>query len=153
VTNNHRPISELLAHRPPMVLIDELIAFASDSAHCQVTITPDSAFYQRDIQGVQSYIGSEYMAQSIAAYAGAHDCQHQRGVKIGFLLGSRKIRCLKPIFKLGSTLDIYVTQVVQDESGLSVFDCAIECDNERYLEAKINVFQPADPMKFIKENQ
>ncbi|WP_105189032.1 ApeP family dehydratase [Pseudoalteromonas sp. T1lg48] len=146
-------MTELIAHRPPMVLIDSLVSFDDNSAHCQVRIRENSPFYDAEQGAVPSYIGSEYMAQAIAAYAGAHDLDQSRDIKIGFLLGSRKIRCHKPRFDHGMLLDILVEKVIQDESGLSVFACRIEHQGDCLVEAKINVFQPADPMKFIKENQ
>ena len=149
----HYDISALIAHRDPMILIDSLVSFDDNSANCQVQITVGSAFYDQARGGVPSYIGSEYMAQAIAAYAGAHDLGCQREVKIGFLLGSRKIRCHQPLFHLGDTLDVLVEKLIQDESGLSVFECKIMHQQQCLVEAKINVFQPADPMKFIKENQ
>ncbi|MFY8275195.1 3-hydroxylacyl-ACP dehydratase [Pseudoalteromonas sp. SSDWG2] len=146
-------MSELIAHTEPMILIDRLVAFDTDTAHCQVTITPKSAFYDSNNARVPSYIGSEYMAQAIAAYAGAHDITSKREVKIGFLLGSRKLRCYHPWFVDGDVLDVFVEKLIQDESGLSVFNCQIKRGDICMVEAKINVFQPADPMNFIKENQ
>ncbi|WP_462159896.1 hotdog family protein [Pseudoalteromonas sp. GB56] len=146
-------MSTLIAHRDPMVLIDSMIAFDENTAQCRVTITEQSAFYDTQREGVPSYIGSEYMAQAIAAYAGVHDLDSQRDIKIGFLLGSRKIRCYQPLFHNTWELDVFVEKLIQDESGLSVFECKILHQEACVVEAKINVFQPADPMKFIKENQ
>ena len=46
-----------------------------------------------------------------------------------------------------------MTKLYQEESGLSVFECQIHSDETCLAEAKINVFQPQDPMQFIRENQ
>lgn len=78
--NNYR-IAEVVAHTAPMILLDTLEAYADKTCVCSVKITPESAFYCADKKGVASYIGSEYMAQTIAAYAGAHALDEKREVK------------------------------------------------------------------------
>ncbi|WP_392339343.1 hypothetical protein [Moritella marina] len=66
------------------------------------------------------------MAQTIAAYGGAHALDDAGEVKIGFLLGSRKYNAEVGIFKVGKTLLIEAKKLIQDESGLCVFDCVIK---------------------------
>lgn len=151
--NNRYPIEELIAHRKPMILIDKLVSWQENKAHCQVTIGSHSPFFDPTKNAVPSYVGCEYMAQSIAAFGGIQDKQQQKPVKIGFLLGTRKYQCHVANFNAGSCLDIYVEQLIVDESGLSVFNCTIMEQQTCVAEAKINVFQPADPLQFIRENQ
>lgn len=150
---NDLPIEDLIVHRPPMILIDELISADDSQGLCSVTIKEDSEFFDAQRQGVPSYIGSEYMAQAIAAYAGAKAKRNNEEIKIGFLLGSRKISCHSTYFPCGSKLMISVAKLIEDESGLSVFECKITADDALLVEAKINVFQPQDPLQFIKENK
>ncbi|WP_125721303.1 3-hydroxylacyl-ACP dehydratase [Pseudoalteromonas rubra] len=145
---NSHPIESLLAHREPMILIDKLIAHEEDTAECSVEITSDSLFLQA--QGVPSYIGIEYMAQAIAAFAGAKALARGEAVEVGFLLGSRKYQTSCPFFKLGVQLTIMVKELHREESGLGVFECQI-LEQERLLaSAKVNVFQPKDPESFIR---
>lgn len=149
---NQYAIADVLAHRSPMILVDELIDYHDDGGRCTVTISPNSAFYDDESKGVDSYIGSEYMAQTIAAYAGALALDNGEQVKIGFLLGTRKFESFTPIFHLGQRLEITVTKLIQEDSGLSVFDCAILGKKEVLAQAKINVFQPNEPDQFLKDN-
>ena len=93
------------------------------------------------------------MAQTIAAYAGALAKDKGNEVQIGFLIGTRKYKTYAPVFKNEQTLKVSVTKLYQEESGLSVFECQIHSDETCLAEAKINVFQPQDPMQFIRENQ
>ena len=150
---NNYTIEQVLAHDAPMILIDSLTDYNADSASCAVTITEHSPFYNAAIAGVPSYIGVEYMAQSIAAYAGALAKDKQQATKIGFLIGSRKYQTHHSVFKKDHTLAVKVHKLYQEESGLSVFDCRIEANDALLCEAKINVFQPEDPLEFIRENQ
>jgi len=144
-------IEAVLPHQAPMILIDSLNSYHNDGCMCDVTITEKSPFYNKTKKGVANYIGSEYMAQAIAAYAGALALDRNNKVKIGFLLGSRKYKTFKPYFELNETLSIKVEVLYQEESGLSVFECEIKSSADELLaQAKINVFQPKNPMEFLE---
>lgn len=133
-----------------MVLLDSLYSYDAHSAVCQVKISQQSPFFDAQLDGVPSYIGVEYMAQTIAAYAGAKALSSQGEVRIGFLLGSRKYQCHTELFAKGQTLNVAVQQLMQDESGLSVFDCRILHAGTLLASAKINVFQPIDADRYIR---
>ena len=147
------PIEQVVPHDAPMILIDSLLTHSEDEAQCGVTITEQSPFFSPAFNGVPSYIGVEYMAQSIAAYAGALANDENKPVKIGFLIGTRKYQTYQPCFKNGSKLTIEVKKLYQEESGLSVFECQIVACETLLCQAKINVFQPENPLEFIRENQ
>ncbi|WP_088332631.1 3-hydroxylacyl-ACP dehydratase [Lacimicrobium sp. SS2-24] len=148
---NHYSIEQVLAHRAPMILLDKLVNYDTESACCQVTIKSVSPFYQPQSRQVPAYVGIEYMAQAIAAFAGANDLDSERDIKVGFLLGTRKYQTEVQGFTRDQQLDIHVTRLYQEESGLSVFECYI-MEQERVLaSAKVNVFQPANPEQFITE--
>jgi len=146
-------ITDVLPHQYPMMLIDSLHAYDDESCTCQVTITTNSPFYNAETQGVPTYIGSEYMAQSIAAYAGAQALDDNQEVSIGFLLGSRKFHALQPEFPLNETFTIHIKELYREDSGLRVFECNIKnTSNDMFAKANINVFQPKDPKAFIAES-
>lgn len=146
-------IESILKHRKPMRLIDELLSFDATSASVLVSINEQSEFYRKESGGVPSYIGIEYMAQCIAAKAGANDLLHHKDVSLGFLLGTRKYHPSIPIFLLGQVLQITVSEVVEDHGGLSVFACSIvEASIPEIIlaEAKINVFRPENPEAYLQ---
>lgn len=140
-----------MPHDHPMILIDSLDKYSENLGCCSVTISQSSNFYSSKTKSVPSYVGIEYMAQSIAAYANAHEQDAGNSVAIGFLVSSRKFKVYTPEYKLGSTLNITVEKLYKDDSGLSAFDCKIEQNGELLSEAKINVFQPDDPEQFLAE--
>ena len=149
---NKYQITDVLTHRDPMILIDSLEQYDEISCTCHVSINENSPFYDNDKLGVPSYIGTEYMAQSIAAFAGAHALDNNSKVNIGFLLGSRKYTTEQAYFKLRSQLIINIEQLYKEDSGLCVYDCTIsEMDNKTIAHAKISVFQPLNPEAFLKE--
>jgi predicted hotdog family 3-hydroxylacyl-ACP dehydratase len=140
---NTYTISEVLTHTPPMILIDKLTHYTESSAQAEVTIGPHSAFFNEQQNAVPSYVGIEYMAQTIAACAGANDLDNQRDKKIGFLLGSRKYQTQTSWFNTGDTLVINIEKLHQEDTGLGVFDCVISRHDQVLVQAKVNVFQPS----------
>ncbi len=150
---NKYSIESVAAHTEPMILLDSLDRYGEKTCVCRVNITEQSAFYDFENQGVASYIGSEYMAQTIAAYAGAHALDENREVKIGFLLGSRSYKTSSPYFKLNEQIIISIEELYKENSGLSVFGCEIhDVDGNILANANINVFQPTNPQEFLKES-
>jgi len=148
---NQCPIEELVPHEHPMILIDELLTYDDEKACCQVTIHPESNFYNVKKQSVPSYVAIEYMAQGIAAFANANEKDRGGEVAIGFLVSSRKFKMLTSEFSLGEKLQVFVEQLYVEESGLSAFDCQVKRDDDVLATAKINIFQPSDASTFLAE--
>ncbi|WP_416306494.1 3-hydroxylacyl-ACP dehydratase [Neptunicella sp. SCSIO 80796] len=146
-------IENVIPHRAPMILLDELVSFDQQTAVCRVAICSDSPFFDQERQLVPNHVGIEYMAQSIAAYAGAHEKDQGHQIQVGFLLGSRKYRSFCDGFAKGMELTIKVTLLYQEESGLSVFDCQILQRDRLLAEAKVNTFQPKDSASYIQQSQ
>ncbi len=134
-------ITQYIPHSGKMVLVDEIIEFKDKSIKTRVKITKDSMFITD--KGIPSYVGIEYMAQSIAAYAGSLGKKKGDAPKIGFLLGSRNYKSSCAYFENGDILNIEVTEQYIDESGLALFDCEINwADNK--ITATLNVFHPEE---------
>jgi predicted hotdog family 3-hydroxylacyl-ACP dehydratase len=141
-------IRSLIPHSGAMVLLDRVIAADEESLCAEVRIRPDSLFCAAD--GVGAWVGLEYMAQTIAAFAGYTAYLRGEAIKAGFLLGARRYESSLPMFSLGSLLQVHVRRVLQSESGLGSFHCRIEHGQEEVATATITVFQPADAVDFIK---
>src|SRR2546426_3960121 len=87
-------IRSLVPHSGPMVLLDRVVSVDEESLCAEVLIRADSMFCAAG--GVGAWVGLEYMAQAIAAYAGYGARLRGAPVKIGFLLGSRRYECRRP---------------------------------------------------------
>lgn len=140
-------VAELVPHSGKMSLLSKILDHGEDWISAQVEITPDSMF--ADEQGVPAWVGLEYLAQAIGAFAGLQERLLGGKPKLGFLLGTRKYTCTKDFFPIGSTLTIKVSQNLQAENGLSSFDCLLE-SNECEASARLNVFQPENADQFLK---
>lgn len=146
-------LSDLLPHKPPMVLLSDFVHADTEHVVCRVNIEAQSPFFDAQIQGVPVYVGIEYMAQTVAAYSGAQSHRSGQSPKVGFLLGTRKYHAQASFFELGQQLAVQATKVIEDSSGLSVFDCEITDvqSSQLLVSAKLNVFQPDDVTNWLQE--
>ncbi|PUA19786.1 hotdog family protein [Glaciimonas sp. PCH181] len=147
-------IRSLLPHSGVMVLLDRVIAVDQESLCAEVTIRPDSLFMGSD--GVGSWVGVEYMAQAIAAFAGYNARLQDEAVKMGFLLGTRRYEAHCDRFVSGSVLMVKVQRVLQADNGIGSFECWIESIDGASTKAQplalatITVFQPPDVHVFLE---
>ncbi len=146
-------IRALLPHQDVMVLLDRLVSVEENALCAETDIRPGALFCED--AGVGAWIGIEYMAQAIAAYAGHEAFLRGEAVKIGFLLGTRHYRCSQPVFPSGSTLRIHVSRVLQADNGLGSFDCHIRdrASGDTVASAVITVFQPENIDDFLLRQQ
>ncbi len=140
-------MADLVPHAGRMCLLDRAIEVDSESLSAELTIRADNPFIQAE--GVPGWVGIEYMAQTVAAWAGWQARQLGQPPRIGFLLGSRRYVCHQPWFALDSILTIHVQRQFQADNGLGQFDCRIHCAGELLAEAALTVFEPADPQQLI----
>ena len=141
--NNKKFLATILPHKEPMILIDDIVDYSIEDRwlKAEVTIREDSLFYDKDLKGIDSSIGIEYMAQTIGCYA--HYRTKAREAKIGFLLGTRLYNNAIKIFELNKTYYIKVMEVFVAE--IFSFECFIYNDeNEEVASATINVYQDID---------
>lgn len=146
-------IRSLVPHSGAMVLLDRAIAVGEESLCAEVLIRPDTLFC--DGTGVGAWVGVEYMAQAVAAFAGY--VAHVRGeaVKVGFLLGSRRYEARCSSFPIGSKLHVHVQRALQGENGLGAFECRIDVAGDpgvaAVATASITVFQPENVAEFLQK--
>lgn len=133
------PVSALLPHRDPMMLLDEVVQWDGQTLTVQVTIRPTSLFLEDG--GVPAEVGIEYMAQACGAFVGVQAREAGEPVRIGFLLGSRHYRLYRGRFAVGDRLLVSVSPVFRDEA-MATFEGRIEIGAELAAEAQLTVYQP-----------
>jgi predicted hotdog family 3-hydroxylacyl-ACP dehydratase len=136
------PIGRLLPHGPEMTLIDRLVWTSDEASIASVYISESALFLNEGF--VPSYVGIEYMAQTIAARVGFEARRANKEPPIGFLLGTRSYRCSLNGFPLGSRLEVRVEPVFMD-AGFGAFNCRITLD-EPVAEAVLNTYRPGPEM-------
>lgn len=141
-------IRALVPHTGPMVLLDRVLSVDEDRLCAEVGIRSDTLFCGPD--GVGVWVGIEYMAQAIAAWTGYHARLRGEPIKLGFLLGTRRYECSRPLFMLGSVLRVHVERLFQNENGMGAFECFIDNEEERVATATVTVFQPPNIDDFLE---
>lgn len=135
-------VADLIPHASPMILIDEVISCHKTGAKARVYIGEDKPFYEPRY-GVPSWVGIEYMAQTIAAFSGIERKENNLEIGLGFLIGSRRYKTNVSTFKLGATLVVSVVEEYKTEE-MRAFDCEIHIGNVCVAEARLSVYVPAN---------
>ena len=141
--NNKKYLETILPHKDSILLIDDIVDFNIDEKWLKtcVTIREDNLFYDKDLKGIDSVAGIEFMAQSIGCYA--YFRRRLKEPEIGFLLGTRLYNNASKVFELGKTYYILVKEIFVAE--LFAFECFIYNEsNEEIASATINVYQDID---------
>lgn len=145
-------LESLVPHSRSMVLIQEPYDAGDEWASACVRVSEDSMFYQPGY-GIPSWIGVEYMAQTIALYAGIRSTRRGKPITVGFLLGTTRYNAECDYFRLGSVLQITVDETWRDNQ-MAVHDCTIRDQSEAIIaSAELKVFKPEDPEAFFKEHK
>lgn len=146
-------VEHFVPHRRTMSLLSRVVETDANEAQAEVDITPASLFARDD--GVPAWVGIEYMAQTIAAWAGARARRAGHEPNIGFLLGSRRYSCAQPLFGFGQTLRVSARCELIGDNGLGQFACRISdaTTGQSIAEAMVSVFEPpADGGSDFKTN-
>jgi len=148
--NKTHDLEILLPHRAPMLLLSEVVDYGEDFASALVHITETSPFFDATLGGVPSWVGMEYMAQTIGIWSGYQQLKKNPVVHAGFLLGSRRYECNSPIFPAACTLQLSAKLVYHDDGGLGAFDCLIVVNEQVKASAQIKAFSPENPEDFVR---
>ena len=142
------PIEELLPHRGAMCLLERALQADAEHLVAEVIIKPSGLFCRNN--EIPAWVGIEYMAQTIAAWAGWQARQRGAATKVGLLVGTRRYECIKPSFAPGK-LTVTVKREFQADNGLGQFDCTIENALTVLARASITVFEPPNAEAFFRE--
>jgi predicted hotdog family 3-hydroxylacyl-ACP dehydratase len=132
------PIETLVPHKPPMLLLDRVLSYSTDSVSCEVAIRVDSPFVRDGV--VPAVVGLEYMAQCVAAYAGLSAREKNETPRIGFLLGSRDVRIDVDGFPVGDRLVIEARRT-WGENDLGSFVCKVRRGDDVLVHGSLTVYQ------------
>ena len=141
-------VERLVPHRGGMLWLERILACDGDGAVAEAVVREEHPFF--DGAGVPAWVGIEYMAQAISALGGLRAKEKNEAIRIGFLLGTRKMLLQQKVLRVGHSYQVHVKQLFWDDSGLANFDCEIREDQEMCATAKITVFETDDVKKAIE---
>jgi predicted hotdog family 3-hydroxylacyl-ACP dehydratase len=131
------PLTELVPHRAPMLLLDEVCGYDDISVECLVVLRDDSPFVERG--KVRATLALEYLAQCIAVWTGLQGRARGEPVRIGYLVGSRELAFAVDHFRVGDELRLKASRVGGD-STLGVFACSVLRGGDTLASGTLNVY-------------
>ena len=118
------PLHPWLPHRAPMLLLDSVEQVDAEGGLARARIDPNA--WYADAQGAMpAWIGLELMAQAISACRGQHLARSGQPGAGGYLVAARGFSSSVSAFPSGSELQVRVTLLEADPSGLCTFQCAL----------------------------
>ena len=137
-------IEDLLPHKWPMILLDDVTAVGEGTLSAALTIRHSLPFFKPG-HGVAAHVAIEWMAQACGAYIGVLARKSGQPIRIGLLLGTRNFQATVPWFREGQRLEITVTLVFMD-SQMGAFDCIVTTvgSDGELAKARLTVYQPDD---------
>lgn len=146
------PASAFVPHRPPLLLVDEVLAHGPSTLTARLTVRDEPPFGDGE-GGVPAYLGIEYMAQTIAAYSGMQRAARGLAPSIGLLVGSRRYVPSVMRFIAGSTLTVSTVEKLSEYADMNVFACRIADETGSVLaEADIKAYQPEDIAQYLESH-
>lgn len=143
------PVAELIPHSGPLVLLERIVEADDESLTATLEVAADGLYNHGDT--VPAWVGMEYMAQAVAAFAGLEPYRRGETIPLGFLLGSRRMNISGPDFPVGTRLTVTVRRILQDDGGMAVFECDLSGDTLA-ASARLNLYQPTDSNQFLRDH-
>lgn len=98
------PVEGLLPQRPPMRLVDDILAASDDAITCAAQVRPDNLFVRDGRAPAATLL--EYMAQAIAAHAGLGARARGEAPAVGLIAACRALELHAAELVVGDRLEI-----------------------------------------------
>jgi predicted hotdog family 3-hydroxylacyl-ACP dehydratase len=129
-----------------MVLLDEVVDAGDDWIACKVSLRPGSPFVESG--SVPGFVAIEYMAQCVAAFAGLEARTCKRPVRVGYIVGIRRVDFPPESFRVGQDLIVSAKRVWGDDV-LGNFDCRVEVAGRCASTGALSVYQGEAGLSWI----
>jgi predicted hotdog family 3-hydroxylacyl-ACP dehydratase len=133
-----RDLEELVPHRAPMLLLDELVSSGDECTVCSVTPRADSVFAENG--RVPSWVALEYCAQCVAVFAGLRARDAGEAPRLGMLVAARDLALETEWFDPGEVLHVSARLVFGD-SRMGRFECEVTRGRSTVAKASLSVYQ------------
>ncbi len=143
-------VDQVLPHEPPMILLDRLVRKTETGLISEVQIRDGIPFFDDGV--VPAFVGVEYMAQTVAAYAGVESIGNGGQAEIGFLLGVQNFTSQCRSFFNGQILQVAVDHDWGDSQLMHFMGVITNSETKVVLqEAQLSAFKPENSREFIDQ--
>jgi predicted hotdog family 3-hydroxylacyl-ACP dehydratase len=133
------PITRLIPHQGPAVLIDEVLEHRDDETLCAAFIREDMQ-YVRDGRA-DAAIALELMAQTVAAHVGLRGRWSGAEPRQGYVVGVPRMRFFGGSYSVGDRLSVLVRAVFV-EGPVARFEGRVHEGQALRAEGSLTVFEP-----------
>ncbi len=136
------PIEDLVPHGLPMRVLEEMLDWRPGHAVCRMRLRAHAPFVQG--RAVQSVVALEYLAQAVAACLGYEAYLGGGRIRVGMIIGVRKMEIFRPQILVGSEVRTIVERIRGDEE-VSTFRGEAYSDGEKICVAHMTLVHPEKP--------
>lgn len=135
-------MEDLVPHGLPMRVLEEMTDWEPGRASCRLKVRSFAPFC--DKMGIPASFSIEYMGQAVAACLGYEAYQSGNNVRVGMIVGVRKLEMRRPYYPVGAELRVVVQRLRGDED-VSVFSGEVHCDGKLASTALMTLVHPEKP--------
>ncbi|WP_157958160.1 hypothetical protein [Salinicola sp. CR57] len=110
-------VEPLIPHARRMCLLTRLIAASDDGATAETWTRHDDLFAETD--GIPAWVGVEWLAQTVAAWAGFRASGSTATPAPGLLLGAKRYRARVPVFAFDQRIQVTITVDFVADNGVT----------------------------------
>ncbi len=140
--SKYPPIEDLIPHGPPMRAIEEMIEWEPGRASCRLQLRRHAPFVKDN--RIASVVALEYLAQSVAACLGYEAYIAGGKIRVGMIVGVRKMEIFSPTITVGAEVRADVERIRGDED-VSTFRGEALADSQRICVAHMTLVHPESP--------
>ena len=130
-------IMQLIPHREPMILLDEMLGWSQGQSKCRVTVR-DGARFVEDGR-LETPLLMEHMAQAVAVCLGYQAFRGGHGIRVGMIVGCRTFESFTAAAFVGEELIVSAEQRGANAS-VSGFECEVERDDDCIARAYLTLY-------------
>jgi predicted hotdog family 3-hydroxylacyl-ACP dehydratase len=131
------PVAELVPHREPMVLLDQILRWEVGEVECAMTVREGARFVEDG--ALLAPFTIEHMAQAVAVCLGYEAYRGGRGIRVGMIVSCREFRAHRVQAAVGDELRVHALRDLGNES-VSHFQCEVQHGSELFSSATLTLF-------------
>ena len=126
------PVAPLVPHARGMCLLTQLVEVREEGATAETVTRRDDLFAEPD--GIPAWVGVEWLAQAVAAWAGFRVVASGEAPAPGLLLGAKRYRARVPVFDFDQRIRVTVTIDFVADNGVTQVSGALYAIEKHAIE-------------------
>ena len=141
--NNLGSLEDYIKHTKDWSVLDGVLSFDFNKKEitCFATVDAESVFYESEYNGIYSYTGFEFIAQTCGVYYGLEArLIHKRPPRFGFILRVNNLECTEMIIPAGKKPVVHAKESLRD-GAFAYFDGEVYVDDRLIVKATLMLME------------